>query len=119
MKLFFIFFLLATCSFFISSCSDWTEEHDRFVNTYRDIVALRMMFPDTAVANKKVDVIYQRNGYTKESFKEAFFEYSLDHDLFRAMIDSARQRARRDYIKLDSLNHPTEDKIKTKNVDSI
>ena len=98
-----IFFSLIISILLITACSEWSEDQDRFVNTYRDILAIRLMFPDTAVANPKIEKIYKRYGYTHDSFKSDFFKYAQDPETFRTMIDSARIRARRDYIKLDSL----------------
>jgi hypothetical protein len=92
----------------LSSCSDWNEDDDRFVNTYRDILAIRLMFPDTAEANPKIRKIIKRYGYTKESFKKAYFEYTKDPEKFRAMLDSARIRAQRDYQKLDTTGTKSE-----------
>ncbi len=93
---------------FLSSCSDWGNEEDRFVNAYRDILAIRLMFPDTAVANPKVQTIIKRYGYTKESFKKAYFKFAEDPEKFRAMLDSARIRAQRDYRKSDTTDTETE-----------
>ena len=95
-KVFFIILLAVT----IGSCSKWDSNKDRFVNTYRDILAIRMMIKDTAKANPKIKIIFQRYGYTSESFKQDFFKYSADHDGFRSMLDSAQIRAKRDYQKM-------------------
>lgn len=100
-----LFFFVTLTSIFIS-CSEWSAEEDKFVNTYRDILAIRLMFPDTAIANPKISKIYARNNYTAEQFKADFVKFSQKPEKFRAMIDSARERARRDYIRIegDSLN---------------
>ena len=103
-----ILFLLSL--FMLSACSDWNEDKDRFVNAYRDILAIRLMFPDTAVANPKVRKIIKRYGYTMESFKSAYFEFAKDPEQFRAMLDSARIRAQRDYQRLDSLSQQKDNK---------
>jgi hypothetical protein len=98
MKLFYLFIISLI---FLAACSDWGEDEDRFVNTYRDILAIRLIYPYTTVANPKVNKIYKHYGYTHESFKKEFFKYADNPELFNAMLDSARERARRDYIKFE------------------
>ncbi len=98
MKLFYIFIITVL---FLSACSDWGEDEDRFVNAYRDILSIRLIYPDTTVANPKVDKIFKHYGYTAKSFKREFFKYADKPELFNAMLDSARVRASRDYIKLE------------------
>ena len=107
-------FLIFISIFFIAACSEWTEEQDRFVNTYRDILAIRLMYPDTAIANPKIEKIYKRYNYTKESFKADFIKFSQDPENFRNMIDSARVRAQRDYSRLDSIAQKDKPKKKLK-----
>jgi hypothetical protein len=84
-----------------SGCSEWDADKNRFVDAYKDVIAIRMVYNDTAIANPKVKKILSRYGYTKESFKSDFFRYSADHDLFRAMMDSAQIRAKREIEKFN------------------
>ena len=97
-----IFILFIIFGFILTACSEWGKDEDRFVNAYRDILAIRLIYPDTALANPKVNKIYKHYGYTRKSFKQEFFKFAEDPDKFNAMLDSARERARRDYIRLDS-----------------
>lgn len=96
-----ILFFFVTITLVCISCSDWSAEEDKFVNTYRDILAIRLMFPDTAIANPKINKIYTRNNYTAEQFKSDFVRFSQKPEKFRTMIDSARERARREYIRIE------------------
>jgi len=45
----------------LTQCDQGTE--DRFVRTYRDILIVRELYPDTAVANPKVREILRQNGH--------------------------------------------------------
>jgi hypothetical protein len=98
MKLFYLFIISIL---FLTACSDWGADEDRFVNAYRDILAIRLIYPDTTIANPKVEKIFKHYGYTRKSFKHEFFKYANKPELFNKMLDSARERARRDYIKLE------------------
>ena len=94
----------------ITACSKWGKDEDKFVDTYRQIVFTRMMYPDTSIANPKVDSILNSFGFTKESFKQEFFRFAKDGEKFNAMLDSARMRAAREYEKLQN---KTKKEIKT------
>ena len=99
MKLFMkisIFFFLTFI--ILISCSD-NANKERFINAYKDVLILRLMYPDRTVANPKVNKRLENYGYTKASFARKFEEYGSNGDEFRKMIDTARSRARRDYIK--------------------
>ena len=99
MKLFMkisIFFVLTFI--ILISCSDNTNK-ERFISAYKDILILRLMYPDTTIANPKIKKRLEGYGYTKASFSQKFEEYGSNGDEFRKMIDTARARAKRDYIK--------------------
>jgi len=103
MKLFMkisIFFVLSL--FILISCSD-NANKERFISAYKDVLILRLMYPDTTIANPKVNKRLENYGYTKASFARKFEEYGSNGDEFRKMIDTARSRAKRDYIKFRKL----------------
>lgn len=81
---------LAACS------SGWSDEDERFVTTYTDILVVREMTPDTTIANPIVRGIITSHGYTWESFRGQYqSNYTANAEKFRAMLDSARNRAER------------------------
>ncbi len=84
---------VALCSVVLSCSSGWSDDDERFVQTYTEILRIREQTPDTAVANPKVRAIVEKNGYTWESFRSTFSDYTAEADKFRAMLDSARNRA--------------------------
>lgn len=79
----------------LSGCSR-TEE--RFIAAYRDILIVREMYPDTAVANPKVREILKQYGFTKEEFREIYFEMAKNPRRFQAILDSLRLYAR-EYVQ--------------------
>lgn len=82
--------LTAACS------SGWSEDDERFVTTYTDVLVVREMTPDTAVANPIVRRIIADHGYTWESFRAEYQQnYLSNAEKFRAMLDTARSRAER------------------------
>ena len=83
----------ALCSLAVSCSSGWSDDDERFVQTYTEILRIREQMPDTALANPKVREVIQNNGYTWESFRAAFTAYTAEAEKFRAMLDSARSRA--------------------------
>jgi hypothetical protein len=85
----------------LGACSD---NKDKFINTYKDILTVRLMFPDTAVANPKVNKVLERNGYSKKTFAEEFEKFSSEPEEFHKMMDSARERARREYSKSNKVH---------------
>lgn len=87
--------VLVWCGIAFSCSSGWSEEDERFVETYTDILIVRELTPDTAVANPQVRKIIGEHGYTWESFREQYVQYTAKAEQFRAMLDSARNRAQR------------------------
>ena len=85
---------------FVLSCSYWSDDKDKFINTYKEILIARQSILDTAKASQEVLKIYEKNGYTLESFKEDYFEYAKNPEEFIIMIDSARERAKAELVEL-------------------
>lgn len=82
---------LAACS------SGWSDDDERFVTTYTDILVVREMTPDTTIANPLVRRIITSHGYTWESFQQTYqSNYTANAEKFRAMLDTARNRAERE-----------------------
>ena len=85
--------LAVLCTIVVSCSSGWSEEDERFVETYTEILRIREQTPDTTLANPRVREVIEKNGYTWESFRSTFSSYTADAEKFRAMLDSARNRA--------------------------
>ncbi len=95
-----------TLIFFLSllilgSCYLWDGDEEKFMDAYTEILIIRAKFPDTAVANKKVAKVLEKYGYTYESFREQFEYFYKDSGKFMTMMDTIRERARREIIKLE------------------
>ena len=84
----------------VMSCGGREKEKNRFINAYKELLTVRLMYPDTSVANAKVDKVLRKNGYDKHSFADAFKQYSSNPQEFRNLIDTARERAKREYMIL-------------------
>lgn len=72
----------------------WSVRDEQFVALYTEILLTREQFPDTAQANPKVRALLQERGLSEAEFRQAFANYAAKPDEFRAMLDSARARAR-------------------------
>lgn len=90
-----LFAALFMCIGLFSCSSGWSEEDERFVRTYTDILIVRELTSDTTVANPQVRKIVAENGYTWESFRAQYMQYTAKAEQFRTMLDSARNRALR------------------------
>ncbi len=103
-------FKILVCSFIILlySCSNSEEEKNRFIETQKEILVLRAIYPDTAEANPKVLKVYQKYGFTKESFREKYFEYTKNPEEFLRIQDSAQARAKKELLELKKKEKITE-----------
>lgn len=82
------------------SCGNSEEEKSRFINAQKEILILRAIYPDTAIANPKILKVYEKFGFTKESFREKYFEYTRNPEEFLRIQDSAQARAKRELLEL-------------------
>lgn len=85
---------------FLISCSDSEEEKNRFIEAQKEILILRSVYPDTAIANPKVLKVYEKYGFTRESFRDKYFQYTKNPEEFLRIQDSAQSRAKRELIQL-------------------
>ncbi len=72
----------------------WSSRDEQFVALYTEILLVREQFPDTTQANPKVRALLQERGLSEAEFRQAFAAYTAKPETFRAMLDSARARAR-------------------------
>lgn len=100
--------ILVLCLCLFSACSDWDFNwnfldggKDNFIETYKEILIVREKYPDTSKTNKEVIKIYEKHEYTEQSFREDFFKFAKDKEEFIEMIDTARERAKRELLELE------------------
>jgi dsDNA-specific endonuclease/ATPase MutS2 len=91
-----IIILLSISVFF--SCDYFSDDHEEFIDAYKHILIAREKYKDDSLkADKEVEKIYDKYGYTKNSFKEEFFEIAQEEPKrFRELLDSIRERAVRE-----------------------
>ena len=65
------------------------SERTKFARTYADILYARELNHDTAKANPEVRKVLKQAGYTEETFRQKFLEYSQNSEEMRALYDSA------------------------------
>ncbi len=71
------------------------DDNEDFMKAYEEILIVREKYPDDKIkARSEIGDVYEKYGYTEESFKEKYFEMSEENPqkLYR-MIDSLRKRA--------------------------
>lgn len=100
--------LLFAVSMILISCSGAEKEKNKFINAYKELLTIRLMYPDTTIANPKVNKILAKNGFDKYSFAEQFKKYSSNPQEFRDMLDTARERAKKEYQILRKNNKSDE-----------
>lgn len=91
-----LFPVLILTSLFTYSCSDDAGEYDKFINTYRDVLKVRVKYSDTLEANQKIAAILKRDGYTEKEFAAKFFELGSKRKDFIFTLDSLRNQISRD-----------------------
>ena len=96
----------------------WERDETRFINTYTEILIVRGKYEDTAKANKEVQLVFERNDYLEEDFRNDYFTLAEDREEFLAIIDTARERAKNELLRLQAKDIEKENKRKVKELDS-
>ncbi|MGA2296590.1 MAG: hypothetical protein ABSG15_03480 [FCB group bacterium] len=96
-----IFFFSAMTLMILISCSNEKENKERFMNTYREILIAREREQDSSKTNSEVKKIYQKNNYNEASFFEDWKKYSSNPQEFLIMMDTIRDRAQKEILRLD------------------
>jgi len=91
-------FLAIMFSIILFSCSNWSKDKENFVETYKEILIVRLKSSDSSSSEKQLDKIYKKHGYSRASFKEQYFKFAEDHTEFMAILDTARARAQREIL---------------------
>jgi hypothetical protein len=84
--------LIALCTLILAACSG---SDDRFLETYTDILVVRMSQRDSTDGNRRVQDVLVEHGYSEEEFRREFFERARDPERLRTLLDTARARALR------------------------
>ncbi|GBD05107.1 hypothetical protein HRbin20_00685 [bacterium HR20] len=84
--------LIALCAVLLAACSG---SDDRFVETYTDILVVRMSQRDSTDGNRQVQDVLAKHGYSEEAFRREFIERARDPERLRTLLDTARARALR------------------------
>ena len=96
MKFIFILIIL-----FIS-CSDSTKQiNQKFIATYKEILLIRESFPDTTIANPKVDSLLNANNYTEKKFRDEMFLLMKNNKEMLKVLDSLRNEINKEVRKED------------------
>jgi len=115
----------ALLTFILSSC-DWfsdtwdsvlSDNNERFIQAYTEILIVRSRYKDTSKASKEVMNIFEKYDYTEDEFRDHYFSLAKNRDQFLAIIDSARNLAKEELIKIqaDDLKKQDEDRQKEQN----
>lgn len=88
--------IVAGAMMFSACTKSWTQEDERFVQAYTEILIVREQFAnDSAQANKRVQGALSQYGFSEGVFRSRFNELSRNPEKLRQLLDSARNRARR------------------------
>lgn len=115
-----LFLILNSCDWFTETWDTvWESDKDRFIETYTEILVVRGKYSDTAKANKEVRNVLEKHDYTEEEFRRQYFNLANDREEFLAIIDSARQRAKDELLKIqaDEMKKETKEREKELNKD--
>lgn len=84
----------------LESCSRRSEEK-RFTDTYREILVNAEQYgSDSARAAREMAKILEKEGYTLESFRETYMEFSQKKpNRFMNMLDSVRQSVTNEIVR--------------------
>ncbi len=91
--------LIALLSVTLNSCFLFEDKKEKFIETYREILIIRELYPDSAKAGKEIDKLYESNGYDRESFIDDYTDFKSNPEEFMAIMDSVRERNQRELNK--------------------
>lgn len=107
--------ILNSCDWFSETWDTvWESDKDRFIETYTEILVVRGKYSDTAKANTEVRKVLEKHDYTEYEFRQQYFNLANDREQFLAIIDTARQRAKDELLKLQAQEMKNESKQREK-----
>jgi hypothetical protein len=95
------------------------KQKDNFINTYKEILIIREQYSDTAQANPLIKKSIKKHGFTNDGFKQAYFSYAQNSKEFLVMLDSARERAKREVLGFEKKEKEKEKVIKKDNKPAV
>lgn len=88
--------------FLIVSCTESSNNlEEKFISTYKEILMVRQTYPDTTIANPKVDSLLKANNYTEEEFRSEMFSLMKDNKELLKVLDSLRNEINKDLRRED------------------
>ncbi|GIV54584.1 MAG: hypothetical protein KatS3mg039_1102 [Candidatus Kapaibacterium sp.] len=81
--------------FMVFALANCNQQDERFLDTYTDILIIRMSESDSTAAQRKVAAALAQHGYSEADFRREFFDRAREPENLRVLIDSARARALR------------------------
>lgn len=91
----FAIIIAAVCLMGCSDAEAWSDEKDRFVQTYNVILYQRENGGDTLQIRRRIDSALAAGGFNEQSFQAQFDEFSRNPNVLRRILDSAQIRAQR------------------------
>ena len=89
MKKIILISFLVTSSILGMGCEEKVDE-EKFFTLYKEILLIRKINEDTAIANPLINQLYEKKSYPAEKFKEDFLKLAKDPQSFAKKIDSIR-----------------------------
>ncbi|MGQ9818644.1 MAG: hypothetical protein ACUVQ1_01775 [Candidatus Kapaibacteriales bacterium] len=85
--------LLGTISLACSK-EKFSNDEKKFMEIYKNILITRYTVEDSTIANKQINMLLQKNGFTLKSFYSLFWEIKKkDNQKFLEMMDTIHKRA--------------------------
>lgn len=87
--------------FVMLGCDYFKDDEENFIDAYKSILFVREKYKkDSVRAENEILKIYNKYGFTQQSFKEEFFEIAHeDTRRFYDLLDSIREKVRVDMLK--------------------
>lgn len=82
----------------LSSCLLWDGDDEKFRKAYKEILIIRELVEDSALAQKEVEAVYVKYGYSEESFKKDFYYFAENIEEFLVIMDTVREEAKREIL---------------------
>jgi hypothetical protein len=109
-----IFILSLSTFLFLSGCGQ-SAKREKLFNTYKEVLITRETITDSLKANKAVNKVLKKNGYTEIQFRNEIFELARSEKDFLKTIDSLRNFVKFEQKRiLDSLNKKSKKNEKRK-----
>lgn len=101
------FKLLVLSILFFSCGSEDSKNEYPVIKIYKEVLIAREVNPDSSIANKKIDSIFQSYGTSEPEFRKRIIEQSQNRDDFIKLIDSLRNsiKSEKDSLQREKLKN--------------